>query len=236
LVLADGTELTTEALLVASGATWRTLGVPGDERFTGRGVYYGASVLEDDSCTGEHVVVVGGGNSAGQAVVSLAKRASKVTLLIRGAQLGASMSAYLVDRICGLENVDVRTISRITECHGSDHLEAVSVFNTVARSTERIETSHVFAFIGATPNTQWLDGTVVRDERGFLRTGPDLLVDGHTPAGWPLQRDPFVFETSVPGVFAAGDVRADSVKRVATAVGEGAIVVSLVHEHLADRR
>jgi thioredoxin reductase (NADPH) len=178
------------------------------------------------------VYVVGGANSAGQAAVFFSRYARSVTLLVRGRGLGASMSRYLIDQIRDLENIRVRVCTTVAAAEGDGRLERLVLDDAAAGTTETVPASHLFVFIGAAPLTDWLDGTVQRDGAGFLLTGPDLLREGRRPPGWPLERDPFLLESSVPGVFAAGDVRSSSVKRVASAVGEGAMAVTLVHRYL----
>jgi thioredoxin reductase (NADPH) len=231
--LSDGGELRAHAVLVATGVDYRKLDAPGAEALTGAGVYYGAAMTEALSCRGQDVFLVGGANSAGQAAMYFADYARQVTLLVRGESLAASMSRYLIDRIEATENVVVRTRSRVVAAHGDGHLEALDVEGPDGR--ERLPAGTLFVFIGASPQTDWLDGAVERDERGFVLTGPELLRDGRKPRGWPLERDPFLLETSAPGVFAAGDVRHDSIKRVASAVGEGSMAVQFVHRHLASQ-
>jgi thioredoxin reductase (NADPH) len=220
-------------VIVATGVSYRELDSPGAKALTGRGVYYGSAATEAPNCTGRDVYIVGGANSAGQAAVFFSRTAKTVTLVIRGEGLEASMSHYLIEQLRALENVSVRTHSVVDEAHGEQHLEALTLRHTPSGNTERVEASHLFVFIGAQPRTEWLDGLLARDSRGFLLTGPDLIVDRRHPAGWPLERDPWLLESSVPGVFVAGDVRSESVKRVASAVGEGAMAVTLAHRFLA---
>ena len=195
-------------------------------------MYYGAALTEAVSCAGEDVYIVGGANSAGQAAVYLAQRSRSVTLLVRGRSLSESMSSYLITQIQATPNIHVRTGTTVLEAHGDTHLEGLTVLDAVTGEKESVNTQWLFIFIGATPRTDWLDVSVIRDDHGFVITGPDLLVDGQRPQGWPLDRDPYHLETSVPGVFVAGDVRAESVKRVASAVGEGAMTVMLVQRYL----
>ena len=207
---------------------------PGVEGLTGVGVYYGAAMIEAEDCRGQEIFVVGGANSAGQAAVFFANYARRVTMLVRGPSLAREMSQYLVDRIEQTANIEVRTRATVAEAHGEGHLEAISIRNEETGAVQRCSAIGLFIFIGAAPRTEWLAGVVERDARGFILSGPDLPGEGHRPEGWPLDRDPFLLETSVPGVFVAGDVRHGSVKRVASGVGEGAIAVSFVHQYLAE--
>ena len=230
--LADGGQLSAHAVLLTTGVAYRRLAAPGIDRFTGSGVYYGATSTEAQSCGDEDVYIVGGANSAGQAAVFFARTARSVTLVVRGPSLERSMSHYLIEQIAQLPNVRVRTNSEVVEASGGDHLERVRITEREGGAEEEVETSWLFVFIGAAPGTDWLGKEVVRDDKGFVLTGPDLIIDGQVPAGWPLDRQPYFLETSVPGVFAAGDVRFQSVKRVASAVGEGAMAVTLVHRYL----
>jgi len=229
LELSSGAVLSANCVLVASGVSYRQLQAPGFADYTGSGIYYGAALTEARSCTDQHVVVIGGANSAGQAAVYFSGYASRVTMLVRADSLAKSMSHYLVEQIAALANVDVRTGSQAVAAEGSDgSLRALRIRDADGRETVE-EIDACFVFVGAVPRTDWLDGVVARDERGFILAGPE--VRGH---GWPLRRDPYVLETSVPGVFVAGDVRARSIKRVASAVGEGSMAVSLIHEYLAE--
>jgi thioredoxin reductase (NADPH) len=231
LQLADGGELSCSALVVASGVTYRRLGAPGVEALAGRGVFYGSARTEAPECEGQDVVVVGGANSAGQAAVYFSGYARRVFLVVRAASLDVGMSSYLVDQLGGLGNVVVRTRSEVAEAIGDGHLEAVVLRDLDAGGTEELGAASMFVFIGAEPHTDWLSGTVARDERGFVLTGADVGGRIRTPAG--VERDRYLLESSVPGVFAVGDVRARSVKRVASAVGEGSIAVQFIHEYLA---
>ncbi|WP_432496657.1 FAD-dependent oxidoreductase [Kineococcus gypseus] len=233
LHFADGTAVAAHTVLLATGVSYRTLSGPGLEEFTGRGVYYGAALSEITSCAGQDVFVVGAANSAGQSAVNLARTARSVTLLARGPSIEASMSAYLVEQVRSCANVEVLTCTEVVGARGGEHLGSVVLRERSSGREREVPAHHVFVFIGAEPRTDWLDGVVERDARGFVRAGPDLLVDGRRPAGWTLERDPYHLETSVPGVFVAGDARAESVKRVASAVGEGAMAVMLVHRYLA---
>jgi thioredoxin reductase (NADPH) len=231
----DGTSVAAHAVVVATGVFYRTLDAPGVQELSGRGVFYGSAMTEADDCAGQDVYVVGAANSAGQAAVFLARRARWVYLLCRGPSLLASMSQYLIEEIAGVDNIAVRTCTSVVAAHGDGHLEKVTVRDSVTGEESTHDAGHLFVFIGAVPHTEWLDGVVARDARGFIPTGPALLTDGRRPSGWPLDRDPYFLEASVPGVFVAGDVRADSVKRVASAVGEGAMAVTLVHRYLEER-
>jgi thioredoxin reductase (NADPH) len=230
---ADGGEVVTHSVLLATGISYRKLDVPGADVMTGRGVFYGSAATEASSCGGNDVYIVGAANSAGQAAVFLSQHARKVTLLVRGDSLERAMSYYLIRQIDEIPNVDVRLNTEVIEVHGDDHLEEVTLCDNRAGTQERLNAGYVFVFIGAEPRTEWLEGAVARDERGFVLTGPDLLHEGQRPRGW--ERDPYYLEASVPGVFAAGDVRANSIKRVASAVGEGAMAIQLVHRYLEQR-
>ncbi|MBK8459294.1 MAG: FAD-dependent oxidoreductase [Micropruina sp.] len=230
--LADGGEVESRAVLVATGVSYRRLAAEGAERLGSRGVYYGASAAEAAQTAGQTVHVVGAANSAGQAVLNFAKVASRVVMLVRGDSLEASMSQYLIARIESADNVEVRYRTEVVAAHGEDHLERVTLADRTTGDEHDEVTNWLFVFIGALPRTDWLDDTVVRDDKGFLVTGPDLQ-QADPPDRWALTRAPFALETSVPGVFAAGDVRLDSMKRVASAVGEGAMSVYLVHRYLA---
>ncbi len=229
VTLSEGGEVSCHALILAMGVAWRRLNVPGIEQFTGAGVYYGAAQTEAAACENEEVYVVGGANSAGQAAMYFSKYARRVRILVRGESLTKSMSQYLIDQIEETDNIEVLPFHSVIEAKGSDRLEEILVKNSQADAVKSFQTNSLFIFIGATPRTNWLDGVVARDERGFICTGPDIV----TGMPWPLERDRFLLETSVPGIFAVGDVRHGSVKRVASGVGEGSICVQFVHRHLA---
>jgi thioredoxin reductase (NADPH) len=230
----DGSTISAHAVILATGVDYRNLSAPGCDGLTGRGVFYGSANTEAPECVGRDVYIVGGANSAGQAAVFFSKHARSVTLVVRGESLHSSMSHYLIQQLEAIDNVHVRTCTTVGEASGDEHLEKIRL-DHVDGTSELVETSHLFIFIGAQPQTDWLDGVLERDERGFIWTGPDLLVEGARPAGWQMDRDPFYLESSVPGVFVAGDVRAQSVKRVASAVGEGAMAVTLVHRYLEEQ-
>ena len=232
LRFSDGETLAAHAVVLATGVSYRMLGAPGLADFTGRGVFYGSAASEAPGCIGEDVYIVGGANSAGQAAVYISRYAERVHVLIRGADLTASMSRYLIDQLDRIEQVTVHPHTEVAGATGGEHLQQLTLRDTRSGEQRDVNTSWLFVFIGAEPRTGWLDGTLLRDERGFVITGPDLVTGGRRPSGWSLPRDPYHLESSVPGVFAAGDVRAASVKRVASAVGEGAMAVSLVHRYL----
>jgi thioredoxin reductase (NADPH) len=229
---ADGGEVVAHAVLLATGIAYRKLDVPGADALTGRGVFYGSATTEAPACVGDDVYIVGGANSAGQAAVFLARHARKVTILVRADSLEKSMSYYLIRQIEEIPNIEVRVGTEVSAVHGDDHLEGLTLCHRASRTEERVRSGYVFVFIGAAPGTEWLDGVVARDEKGFVLTGPDLMVDGRRPPGWGPDRDPYYLEASAPGIFAAGDVRSGSVKRVASAVGEGAMAIQLIHGYL----
>jgi thioredoxin reductase (NADPH) len=232
--LADGPEVGCKVLLIATGVAYRKLDVPGMDRLYGAGVYYGSAMTEAMGCKGQEVYIVGGANSAGQAAMFFSKYAARVTMLVRGPSLSASMSQYLIDQIEKTPNIKVETNCRVTEVHGDQHLEAVSIHCASDGQTHKVPANLLAVFIGAEPNTDWLAGVVDRDERGFILTGADLVRDAKRPAGWLPARNPYWTETSVPGIFAAGDVRHGSVKRVASGVGEGSIAVQFIHQYLSE--
>jgi thioredoxin reductase (NADPH) len=222
--LADGNE---------TGVQWRRLEAPGVDRLQGAGVYYGGGATEALSCKGETIYVVGGANSAGQAAMNFARYAERVIILVRGDSLSSTMSQYLIDQVKETPNIQLWAHASLAEAHGETHLEEISVLCSDTNKVERVPASAMFIFIGALPRTDWLGTLVERDERGFLLTGPDLIRDGQRPKGWTLDRDPFLLETNVPGLFAVGDVRHGSVKRVASGVGEGSVAVQFIHQYLS---
>ena len=231
--LANGSEISCHAALIATGVQWRRLEVPGMDRLQGAGVYYGGGSQEAIACKDETVYIVGGANSAGQAALNFAKYAEKVVILVRGDSLSATMSRYLIDQIEKTPNIQLWTHAEVVEVHGETHLEEVSVLCSDTNKIERVPAASMFIYIGALPRTDWLEGTVVRDDRGFVVAGPDLMKDGKFPAGWSADRPPFLLESSLPGVFVVGDVRHGSIKRVASAVGEGSIAVQFIHRYMA---
>lgn len=232
VTLQNGDRLAGHTVILALGVSWRRLNIPGADRLTGSGVYYGAAQTEAMSCEGEEVFVVGGANSAGQGAMYFSRFASKVTMLVRGHSLTTSMSQYLIDQIDATENIEVWTHSSVIEAQGESRLESLKIENSQTGEVQTLPAKSLFIFIGAVPRTDWLDGLVKRDERGFILTGPDLD-PGNPPQNWPLERAPFLLETSVPGIFAVGDVRHGSIKRVASGIGEGSICVQFVHRYLS---
>ncbi|WP_338769001.1 FAD-dependent oxidoreductase [Nocardia vulneris] len=230
---ADGGRLCAHTVIIATGVDYRRHQAPGVDEFTGRGVYYGSAMTEAAECADRDVYIVGGANSAGQAAVFLSRNAKTVHLVVRADSLDKSMSHYLIQQIAQIPNIKVHTNTEVSAADGDDHLQQIVLRDNVSGNEEKAEAERLFLFIGAAPQTEWLDGTVKRDTAGFVLAGPDLMVDGARPAGWELPRPPHHLETSVPGVFVAGDVHADSAKRVASAVGEGAMAVMLVHRYLA---
>ena len=232
--LSDGSEISCHAIILALGVSWRRLNVPGLEKLTGAGVYYGAAQTEAMSCQGEEVYIIGGANSAGQAAMYFSKYADHVRMLVRGDSLTKSMSQYLIDQIGETANITVQTHSSVIEAKGETSLEALTIVNTLSGETQTVPTTSLFIFIGAQPRTDWLDGVVEKGDRGFILTGPDLQLNQRRPKGWTLERDPYLLETNIPGVFAVGDVRQGSVKRVASSVGEGSICVQFVHQYLSN--
>jgi thioredoxin reductase (NADPH) len=232
VTLADGTEVSAHTVILATGVSYRQLDARGLTELTGRGVYYGAALTEQASCAGQDVVIVGGANSAGQAAVQLSRTARTVTMVVRAESLARSMSHYLVEQIAQIPNIVVQPCSEVVAAEGDGHLERLTVMDRSTGTERTLDTPALFVFIGAVPRTDWLDGVVVRDTRGFVVAGPDLDGAQGRPPGWALDRSPYHLETSMPGVFVAGDVRSYSAKRVASAVGEGAMAVMLVHRYL----
>jgi len=233
--LSTGQELVAHSVVIASGVQWRRLDIPGMERLTGAGIYYGAANTEASSCKQEDIYIVGGANSAGQAAVHFSQYARSVNMLVRADSLSKAMSHYLIERIQTIPNIKVEPYTEVVEVHGEDHLSGITIRHHDTKTTEHRETGALFIFIGAEPRTDWLEGTVCRDGKGFLLTGTNLMQDGKRPPGWTLDRDPALLETNVPGVFAVGDVRHGAVRRVANSVGEGSIVLYFVHQYLTNR-
>src|SRR5246127_4069162 len=231
--LADDSEISCHALMIATGVQWKRLEAPGIDRLQGAGVYFGGGTTEALSCKGEIVYVVGGANSAGQAAMNFSKYAERVVILVRGDSLSSTMSQYLIDQIKETPNIQLWTHASVAEVHGDTHLEEISVLCSDTGKTERVLANAMFIFIGALPRTTWLAGGVARDARGFILTGPDLIRDGQRIKGWTLERDPFLLETNVPGLFAVGDVRHGSVKRVAFGVGEGSVAGQVIYPYLS---
>jgi thioredoxin reductase (NADPH) len=229
--MADGRAVSSHAVLLAPGVQYRRLEIPGSDRLTGCGIYYGAALVEAPSCKDEDVYVVGGANSAGQAALHFSKYASRVTMLIRSSGLGATMSRYLIDEIERTSNIVLKPSTQVSEVLGDDHLEQIRISGPEGDAV--VPASSLFVFIGAAPRTEWLPSAIHRDDKGFLLAGPDLRIEGKLPPEWKESREPFLLESSVPGVFVAGDVRHGSVKRVASAVGEGSIAIQFVHQYLA---
>ena len=231
--LVDASEISCHALMIATGVQWRRLDAPGIDRLQGAGVYYGGGATEALSCKGEMIYVVGGANSAGQAAMNFAKYAERVVMLVRGESLSQTMSQYLIDQIQRTPNIQLWTHASVAEVGGEKHLEEIAVHCSDTNKVERVPANAMFIFIGAMPRTDWLGDVVERDDHGFILTGPDLLWNGDRAKGWTLDRDPFLLETNVPGLFAVGDVRHGSVKRVASGVGEGSVAVQFIHQYLS---
>jgi thioredoxin reductase (NADPH) len=232
--MADNSKMIARANICATGVEYRRLNLANEDRFLNLGLFYGAGASEAPMCQDQHIFVIGGGNSAGQAVMYFSRYAKKVTMLIRGGNLGATLSQYLTDRITSTSNIEVLFHTQVTGLDGDTSLRQIEITNC-HDGVQKIDTQRLFVCIGGAPNTEWAkDTNIIRDRSGYLLTGSDLLKDGHPPSGWTLDRDPFFLETSVPGSFAAGDVRHNSIKRVASAVGEGAMAVTLVHKYLEE--
>ena len=233
--LVDGSTMIARTNICATGVEWRRLGLPNEARYLGRGFYYGAGMSEAPLCRNEQVFVVGGANSAGQAAMYLSEYAAKVVMLVRAPTFKGSMSSYLYDRILAHPKIEVRFNTAVTEIDGDTGLSRIALTSDATKATGWADASRLFVCIGGAPNTEWAKDTpILRDPQGFLLTGAELLTEGRPPACWPLKRQPYHLETSVPGSFAAGDVRAGSVKRLATAVGEGGMAVTFVHKHLRE--
>ena len=228
----DGSAIRSHAVVLATGVSYRHLEASGADDLIGRGVFYGSASTEAASCAGQHVIIIGGANSAGQAAVFFSRHASRVTMAVRGDSLERSMSRYLIDQIAAIDNIEVRLNTSVLKCDGSNRLQCVTLVDRDG-GQEVVDAAYLFVFIGAAPLTDWLPPELVRDRNGFVVTGPELVAGGQRPDTWDVDRDPYLLESSIPGVFAAGDVRAQSVKRVASAVGEGALAVTLVHRYLA---
>jgi len=233
LKLADGFEISCHALLLAMGVQWRTLDIPGIERLQGAGVYYGGGTSEALACKGETVYIIGGANSAGQAAMHFSKFAEKVVMLVRGISLATTMSHYLIEQIEKTSNIEVWPQASVIAVHGESRLSEITIQCSPSGETKELPATSLFIFIGAQPRTEWLGDLIQRDDRGFILSGPDLLIGGKKPQSWTLDRDPGLLETNVPGIFVVGDVRHGSVKRVASGVGEGAVVVQFIHQYLA---
>ncbi len=235
VTLSNHQELSAHSVVIATGVQWRRLEVPGMDRLTGAGIYYGAAITESSSCKDEDVYIVGGANSAGQAAVYFSEIARSVTMIVRGDSLSKSMSHYLIERIRTVPNISVVLNAEVVEVRGGDRLQEIAVRNHNTGVTDNLPAAALFIFIGAEPHTDWLDGVVCRTGKGFLLTGPSLLNGGKRPPGWSLERDPYLLETNVPGVFAVGDVRDGAVRRVANSVGEGSIVLYFIQQYVQNR-
>jgi thioredoxin reductase (NADPH) len=238
IVLDDDTRLTTKAVILATGVQWLTLDTPGVRRLTGHGVYYGAAGTEAFAVRGCRVHLIGGGNSAGQAAMKLSDYAESVTMLVRGPSLAASMSQYLINQLATKANVTIEAQAEVISAEGSSKLEALQIASGPSRRRERRESDALFVFIGAHAETEWLPPTLIRDRWSYVCTGRDVmdLLAEREAGTWPLERDPYLLETSIPGIFAAGDVRHGSIKRVASSVGEGSMAVAFVHQYLAETK
>jgi thioredoxin reductase (NADPH) len=234
VTLGDGTEISCYALIITTGVDYTKLDAPGVASLTGRGIYYGASQTEALSCKNEDVYIIGGANSAGQAAMFFSNHARKIYILCRSNDLRKSMSDYLVRQIEERDNIEALLETSVISVEGENHLEQITIKNSATGETKTVGAHSLFIFIGAAPKTAWLDGVVERDERGFILSGPDLMREGKRPDGWRPDRDPFLLETSIPGIFVAGDVRHGSVKRCASAVGEGSIAIQFVHQYMRE--
>lgn len=235
VTLANGQELTAHTVVIAAGVQWRKLDVPGMDRLTGAGVYYGAAITESSSCKGEDIYIVGGANSAGQAAVHFSEVARSVTMIVRGESLSKSMSHYLSERIRTIANISVIPHAEVAEVRGEGRLQEIDVLHHDTKTIKTLPAGALFIFIGAEPHTEWLDGAVCRDHKGFLVTGTNLLQNGRRPPRWNSDRDPYLLETSIPGVFAVGDVRDAAIRRVANSVGEGSIVLYFIRQYMRNR-
>jgi thioredoxin reductase (NADPH) len=235
VTLSNGQDLAAHSVVIAAGVQWRRLDLPGLDRLTGAGVYYGAATTEAASTAGEDVYIVGGANSAGQAAVHFSEVAKSVTMIVRGDALAKSMSHYLVERIKTIPNIHVIPNAEVVGVSGEDRLESIQIRRDGIAEPETVPAVGLFIFIGAEPHTEWLEGVVQRDEKGFVVTGANLLRDGKRPVGWTAARDPYLLETNVPGVFAVGDVRDVAVRRVANSVGEGSIVLYFIRQYMRNR-
>ncbi len=233
--LSNGQELSAHTVVIAAGVQWRRLDVPGMDRLTGAGIYFGAAITEASSCRNEDIYIVGGANSAGQAAVYFSEVARSVKMIVRGVSLSKSMSHYLVERIQSIANISVILNAEVVEVKGQEHLEEITVRHHDTEMTETLPAAALFIFIGAEPHTEWLNGVVFRDDKGFLLTGANPMKNAKRPVGWNLERDPYLLETNVPGVFAVGDVRDGAVRRVANSVGEGSVVLYFIHQYLRNR-
>ncbi|HEX8548387.1 MAG TPA: FAD-dependent oxidoreductase [Cytophagaceae bacterium] len=232
--LSEGKKINARAIVITTGVSYRILEVPGMHKLNGAGIYYGAASTEAIYCKDCPIYIVGGGNSAGQAAMYLSKYASEVHIIIRGTSLAASMSSYLIDQITSSPNIKVNPFTEVTEVHGDNQLEKVSVYNSVQDSVSIVPAKALFVFIGAKPSTDWLDGSVIKDKKGFIVTGRDLIKHDEFAKSWKVAREPYLLETSIPGIFASGDVRSGAMARVASAVGEGSMAIKFVHEYLAE--